>query len=287
MFKKSFEISFIMLVSSLLNGCSLAVLNPHGLIAAKEIHLMLVSAALMLIVVIPVVFMAIFFSWRYRETNTKACYKPLWSHSVLLEIIWWSIPCCIIGILAIMTWYTTHELDPYRPLDSSKPPLIVQVVALEWKWLFIYPEQNIATINYLQLPVDVPVELQITSEGPMNSLLIPQLAGQIYAMAGMRSQLHLIANKTGDYPGFSANFSGNGFSDMKFVTHIATQSDFDAWVAQVQTSKNILDKTAYENLKIASENDQVKFFSGIYKNLFRIAVMKEMMPMKEVELLCK
>src|SRR5579885_452134 len=204
--KKFIQIVLPGSVMFLLSGCELAVLNPKGVIAAQEVKIMLISAALMLIVVLPVIFLALFFSWRYREGNRNAKYAPEWAHSTVLELIWWSIPCAIIAILGIITWHSSHTLDPFRPLNAAgkTQTMTIQAIALEWKWLFIYPEQNIATINYLQIPAGVPVRFEITSEGPMNSLLIPQLAGQVYAMAGMQSRLHLIADEVGDYQGFSS-----------------------------------------------------------------------------------
>lgn len=277
-----------LLVCCLLAGCNLSVLHPKGSIAAREISIMMVSAAFMLIVVIPVIFMTIYISWRYRESNVNSVYAPEWAHSTPLEIIWWSIPCCIIVVLGIITWNSSHELDPFRPISpADEPPLTIQAIALQWKWLFIYPNQNIATINYLQLPVGVPVRFDVTSEGPMNSLLIPQLAGQIYAMAGMQSKLHLIANETGDYQGFSANFSGEGFSGMKFNVHVGTQSEFEKWVNSVKQSHNILGKTEYDRLLIASRENPVTMYSAVNKYLFKIATMKAMMPEKEVEALCR
>ena len=287
--KKLFNSFLVITIALLLTGCELSVLQPKGMIAIKEINIMIISAALMLVVVIPVILMTIIFSWRYRETNLSARYSPDWSHNVILEIIWWSIPCCIIAILATITWISSHELDPFKPLASSQQQhsLRIQVIALEWKWLFIYPEQNIATVNYVQLPAGVPVNFEITSEGPMNSFIIPQLAGQIYAMAGMQSKLHLIANEVGDYPGFSSNFSGKGFADMKFNTHVSTNDEFDQWVGQIKQVNHHLSKAEYDLLAIPSENFPVTYYSSANLYLFKIATMKSMMPEKEVEALCK
>src|SRR5579883_866864 len=201
----------------LLTGCKLTMLEPKGIIATDEKHILLTSALLMLIVVIPVIILTFAFAWRYRESNTKATYSPEWSHSTLLEVICWSVPCLIIVILSVITWQSSHRLDPYKPLAEDSKTLTIQAISLEWKWLFIYPDQNIATVNYVQFPVGVPVRFLISAEGPMNSFQIPQLAGQIYAMAGMQTKLHLMADEPGDYQGLSTNFTGDGFSDMTFT----------------------------------------------------------------------
>src|SRR5580704_9505452 len=190
----------------------LNALNPKGMIAAQEINIMMISLVLMLLIVVPVIILSFVFAWRYRESNTSANYQPEWAHSVKLEIIWWTIPIIIVGILAWITFKTSHSLDPFKPIAvNNKKTMTIQVLALQWKWLFIYPEQNIATVNYVQFPANVPVKFEITSNGPMNSFLIPELGGQIYAMAGMKTQLHLVADKPGNYSGFSSNFSGEGF----------------------------------------------------------------------------
>lgn len=269
-----------------LTGCKYAMLDPKGLIAAKEINLLVTATLLMLLVVIPVIFMALYFSWRYRASNTRATYAPEWSDNVLIELICWGASCAIIIIIATYTWFSSHDLDPYKPLDSDKKPITIQVVALDWKWLFIYPEQNIAAVNFVQFPVDVPVQFLITSEGPMNSILIPQLAGQIYAMAGMQTKLNLVANAPGDYQGISANFSGRGFADMKFVARATTQEQFNAWVAEAKQSSLVLTADEYTKLSQPSENNPVQIYSSVEKDIFQTVVMKAMMPMEEVKRLC-
>jgi len=244
----------------------------------------------MLLVVLPVIFMTLWFSWRYRDSNTNIDYQPEWSHSTLLEIIWWTIPCMIVSILAVITWVSCHQLDPFKSLNQTttkSATLKIRVIALDWKWLFIYPQQNIATVNYLAIPVGTPVEFEITSEGPMNSFVIPQLAGQIYAMAGMRSKLNLIANDLGDYKGFSANFSGNGFSNMQFVTHVATQKEFNDWIETTKHASKSLDRTEYNRLAQASTNEPVMYYRATDKYIFINTVMKKMMPEKDVLALCR
>jgi len=262
----------------LLNGCKYAILDPKGSIAADEKHILIISVLLMLMVVVPVIILTFTFAWRYREKNTKAIYSPSWAHSTPLEIIWWSIPCIIIGVLGTITWVSSHQLDPYRPLSSMKQPITIQVIALEWKWLFIYPDQHIATVNFVQFPVGVPIRFLITAEGPMNSFQIPQLAGQIYAMAGMQTKLNLIANEIGDYAGISANFSGKGFSGMKFIARATSQEQFSLWVKIVKQSPKQLTPIEYNKLAQPSENNIVEYFSSANQYLFETAVMNPMMP---------
>jgi cytochrome o ubiquinol oxidase subunit 2 len=274
-----FSFGLLLLVS----GCKQVLLNPKGLIASDEKHIMVISVLLMLIIVIPVIILTFGFAWRYRASNTKAVYAPNWSHSTLLEIIWWSVPCIIVSILAVITWTSTHTIDPYQPIASKEKTLTIQAISLEWKWLFIYPEQNIATINYVQFPAGVPVQFLITAEGPMNSFLIPQLAGQIYAMAGMQTKLHLIANEPGYYDGFGANFSGDGFSEMKFIARASSKEEFNEWVKMAQHSTKQLTMNAYNQLIRPSGHNNVQYFASANKDIFATAIMKTMMPMPTQE----
>ncbi len=257
----------------------IAVLNPKGLIAMKERKLMIDAAALMLIVVIPVFIMTALFTWKYRSSNKKSTYAPDWDYSLLAESIWWGAPCVIVIILAIMTWTSTHELDPYKPLESEKKPLTIQVVALQWKWLFIYPEHNIATVNFLQFPKETPLNFQITSDAPMNSFWIPQLGGQMYAMSGMKSHLHLIAHETGEFRGSSANISGEGFARMVFTAKATTQAEFDEWVHSMQNSPTTLDLQEYKKLAVPSVEYPANAYVMKQNNLFDWILMKYMIPM--------
>ena len=264
------------------------LLDPKGLIAADEKNIMLTALFLMLTVVIPVIVLTLFFAWRYRATNTKSAYRPEWSHSTLIEVVCWSIPGFIIAILAGITWVSSHELDPYRPLAiNNKKPIVIQAIALDWKWLFIYPEEQIATVNFVQFPIDTPVKFLITSEGVMNSFLIPQLAGQIYAMAGMQATLYLAANTTGDYAGISANFSGSGFSDMKFVARASSTDDFNKWVASVKHSTTpLLSIENYKLLAKPSSSHPVTYYSAVDEKIFEKIVMQNMMPVHDKHHLC-
>lgn len=210
----------------LLGGCDMTLFNPKGQVGMDERTLIITATLLMLIVVIPVIVMTLAFAWKYRASNTQAEYKPDWHHSNRIEAVVWLVPCVIIAILGWITWESTHKLDPYRPLDSEVKPVTIQAVSLDWKWLFIYPEQGIATVNEIAFPKDTPVNFQITSDSVMNSFFIPQLGSQIYSMAGMMTKLHLIANEEGVFDGISANYSGGGFSGMRFKAIATSEQGF-------------------------------------------------------------
>jgi cytochrome o ubiquinol oxidase subunit II len=261
-------------VALLLSGCNLDVLNPKGSVGVAEKSLILDSTWAMLLVVIPVIALTLLFAWRYRASNKWATYLPTWAHSTTIEIVVWVIPSLIVLYLAILTWNSTHELDPYKPLESNVKPIDVEVVALDWKWLFIYPDLGIASVNQLEFPIGTPINFRITSDSVMNSFLIPQLGGQIYAMAGMQTQLHLIANEAGNYAGLSANFSGRGFSDMKFRAIATSSAGFDAWVKQVKASSKQLDAAVYLGVAAPSEKDPVQYFSHVDSALFNNIIAK-------------
>src|SRR5690349_21825084 len=222
----------------LLGGCDWVVLKPHGDIAAQQAHLVIQSTLLMLLVIVPVIVATLFFAFKYRASNTEAEYTPDWDHSTRLELVIWGAPLLIIIALGLITWISTHKLDPYRPLDrldANRPiaagtkVLEVQVVSLDWKWLFIYPEQGIATVNELVAPIDTPIRFKLTSSTVMNAFYIPTLAGMIYTMPAMETTLNAVINKPGNYKGMSSNFSGDGFSHMKFAFHGTSATEFDAW----------------------------------------------------------
>lgn len=238
---------------------------------------MVTATLLMLLIIVPVMLLTVFFAWKYRE-GAGARYEPEWHHSTQLELGIWGAPLLIIIALGSLTWVTTHTLDPFRPLSrvaEGKPiaagvkPLEVEVVALDWKWLFIYPEQKIASVNELVLPVDRPVHFKISSSSVMNSFYIPALAGQIYAMPGMASELHAVLNKTGTFDGFSANYSGSGFSNMRFKAHGMTQDGFAQWATQIAQSKGeVLDAQSYLALEVPSEKDPVRHYAAVSDGLF-------------------
>ena len=226
-------------MAALLTGCGgdMVLLNNKGPVGQGQSNLMMTAIYLMLLVVIPSIVMALWFGWKYRASNKDADYKPTWAHSTTIEIVVWGVPVIIIGILAWLTWWGSHKYDPYRPLESDKAPLTIQAVAEQFKWIFIYPEQNIATVNEVRFPEQTPVSFKITSNFTMNSFFIPQLGGQIYAMAGMQTHLHLLADEPGIFRGFSANYSGYGFSQMRFKAHSVTEPEFAQWVADIKAGK--------------------------------------------------
>ncbi len=253
-----------------------ALLDPHGAVASNELALMTHAVEFMLIVAAPVLILLFFFAWRYREGNPKKpTYMPDWENAKIDELIWWAIPFEIVLILGALTWTSTHQLDPRRPLDDARgKPLVVEVVALDWKWLFIYPEQNIATVNYLEIPVNQPVRFEVTADSPMNSFWIPQLGGQIYAMTGMVNILNLVANKAGTYNGVSANYSGAGFAKMKFTAQAVRQEDFDAWVRQAKSSTKILNQDEYALLAKPSTGDAPAYYAEVEPSLYDSIVTK-------------
>lgn len=260
------------------HGVDVAVLNPQGEIADKQRTLLVFASALSLIIVIPVYSLLLFFAWRYRDGNKKAAYRPNWANNKWLEIIWWSIPAVIVLILAVITWRTSHELDPYRALESDKEPVKVQVISLQWKWLFIYPEQQVASVNQLQIPEQTPIELSLTSDAPMNAFWVPSLGSQVYAMSGMSSKLHLLANHTGDYRGSSANISGKGFADMTFTVRASTREEFDTWAQSTRQGSPGLDMTAYNELAKPGTIDQPAFYTLTDQDLYAKILMKYMEP---------
>lgn len=268
---RQFLYSFVVGLSTLifLTGCKLEILNPKGMIAKGEARLLIESTLLMLIIVVPVLLLTIIIAWRYRESNRKSTYKPNWGHSNILEAICWTIPCIIIAILAAMTWISTHKLNPYRPITiHGRKTLVVQAVALDWRWLFIFPKQHIASINYLAIPTNTPVRFEISADAPMNSLEIPQLAGQIYAMAGMRTILHVVADHPGTYKGLSTSYSGDGFAGMTFKIKAGSTKAFNQWVAHVRKVGTPLTVKKYTALVRPTTNETPLFFNDVPKGFF-------------------
>lgn len=262
---------------ALLSGCDTVVMSPSGDIAAQQAKLIVWATILMLIVVVPVIVLTLLFAWRYRSSNKEATYTPDWDHSTNLELVIWAAPLAIIIALGALTWVSTHQLDPYRPLDridEGRPvpegvePLIVEVVAMDWKWLFFYPEQGIAVVNQLAAPVDRPIKFKITATTMMNSFYIPALAGQIYAMGGMETQLHAVINEAGSYDGFSANYSGAGFNGMRFKFLGMPEIEFDEWVSKVKTDGDVLSRSVYTELAEPSEYNPVQYYREVAPELY-------------------
>ncbi|MCK9797726.1 ubiquinol oxidase subunit II [Pseudomonas chlororaphis] len=258
----------------LLGGCKWTLLDPKGQVGLDQRNLIITATLLMLLVVVPVIVMTFAFAWKYRASNTNATYAPKWSHSTKIEIAVWLVPVLIIIALGYITYKSTHALDPYRPLDSDVKPVTIEVVALDWKWLFIYPEQGIATVNKIVFPANTPINFKVTSDAVMNSFFIPGLGGQIYAMAGMQTKLHLIANQNAELDGISANYSGAGFTGMKFKAIATTQEEFDAWVKEAKSSPKQLEKAEYEALAKPSQNNPVELYSSYAPDLFQKIIDK-------------
>lgn len=258
-----------------LSGCSeMVLLHPKGPIGDSERRLIIVAFVLMLLVVVPVIVMAIWFPLKYRASNPKAKYDPTWTHSGRIETVVWLVPLAIVLVLSVITWRETHRLDPYRPLDVGVEPLRVDVVSLDWKWLFIYPDQGIAVVNELVFPARVPLSFRLTSDTVMTSFFIPQLGSQIYAMGGMQTRLHLMADTEGVYAGQNQQFSGRGFPTMTFAAKALSQQAFEAWVQKVKASPDKLDIARLDALRKPSEKDPVQLFSSIAPGLFEYVMHK-------------
>jgi cytochrome o ubiquinol oxidase subunit 2 len=272
----------LLVIGWYLHRTTVAVLDPKGPIGRQEYHLILLTLLLSLIVVVPVFSLLFLFTWRYRE-GKQAHYSPDLDHSRVAETIWWLIPSALILVLGIIIWNSSHQLDPSKALASSTKPLTIQVVALDWKWLFIYPQQNMATVNFVQFPAQTPVDFQITADAPMNSFWIPQLGGQIYAMPGMSTELHLLANKPGNFRGSSANISGQGFAGMRFIARSSSAGDFDQWVKKVKQSPSHLTMNSYKQLAQASQNNPVSYYSSGPSGLYDSVITKYIGPLSSMQ----
>ena len=263
-------------------GRAESVLDPWGPVGASERQLLYESLGVMMLVVVPVLALTIWFAWWFRASNKRATYLPDWNYSGKVEFTIWIIPLLIVLFLAAIAWVGAHELDPYKPIPSPNKRIRVEVVSMDWKWLFIYPELGVASVNELALPVDTPVSMDITSATVMNALFIPGLAGQIYAMAGMCTQMSVIAAKQGVYQGLSTQFSGDGFSDMHFKVVAADRAGFDRWIDGLRQSGRSLDKPAYEGLIAAHSTEQATYYSFAADDLFDYALQRGTLPASAV-----
>lgn len=279
--RRALQAAVAMSAAAVLSGCNLQVLNPAGDIAARQGNLILVATALMLIVIIPVIALTFWFAWRYRASNTQATYKPDWDHSTQLELVIWGVPLLIIIALGAVTWIGTHLLDPYRPLGriaEGRPvpeavkPLEVQVVALDWKWLFVYPEYGVASVNQMAAPVDRPITFRLTSSSTMNAFYVPALAGMIYTMPAMETKLHAVMNKAGDYEGFSSHYSGAGFSHMRFRFHALSDEGFDRWIEEARAGGQALTRAEYLQLEVPSSREPSRLYASVDAGLFDAVV---------------
>jgi len=252
-----------------LGGCSQGVLDPHGPIASAERQILFNSLAIMLAIVIPTIAATLGVAWWFRSSNTRATYLPDFEYSGRLELLVWSIPAMTVLLVGGVAWVGAHDLDPRKPISPTVKPLAVQVVSLDWKWLFIYPEQGIASVNHLTVPVGTPLSFELTSSSVMNSFFVPQLGGQIYTMSGMATRLQLQADHPGSYPGLSANFSGGGFADMRFKVDAVPAAQFAQWVTAARNSGPALDKATYADLAKPSQAVAPFTYRSVASGLFQ------------------
>jgi cytochrome o ubiquinol oxidase subunit 2 len=271
------RIGALLTASCLLTGCGMVVMDPAGDVAVQQKNLIIASTALMLLVIVPVIALTFLFAWRYRASNREATYDPDWHHSTQLEVVIWTIPLLIIMALGAMTWVSTHVLDPFRPLSRLGPnrpvppevkALEVQAVSLDWKWLFIYPEYGIASVNEMAAPVDRPVVFRITSSSVWNTFYVPALAGMIYAMPGMETKLNAVINKEGEFTGLSGQYSGTGFSRMNFGFRGLSGPGFDEWIAKAKAAASPLARDTYLELEKPSEAEPVRYYSTVESGLY-------------------
>lgn len=260
----------------LLDGVHISVLMPSGQIAEHQRSLIILTVSLAAIVVIPVFIMLAAFAWKYREQNKKATYTPEWSTNKWLETIWWGIPIVIILVLSTVTWFTSHSLDPYRKISSSNKTIEVQVVALQWKWLFIYPDQGVATVNDLTIPVDTPVHFSLSADAPMSAFWIPDLGSQIYSMNGMSSQLNLIGDRTGTFTGYNTNINGSGYADMKFRVNVVSSEEFTRWHETNAKSGHVLNEMHFSELQKPNLVPTPMYMSLEDKDLYETIVARYM-----------
>jgi cytochrome o ubiquinol oxidase subunit 2 len=253
-----------------LGGCG-GVLEPRGPVGVSEKLILIDSLAVMLVIVVPVILATIGFAWWFRAGNTRAKYLPDWNFSGHLELIVWAVPTLVITFLGGIAWFGSHTLDPYRALSGSKP-IEIEVVSLDWKWLFIYPAHGIATVNQLMIPAGTPLHFRLTSSGVMNSFFVPQLGSQIYTMAGMTSQVNLQADAPGVYRGLSAQFSGAGFADMAFEVHAMPAPEYARWIADSQAGATTLDRDGYRELAKPSSNSSPAVYKLSDSGLFEAVV---------------
>jgi cytochrome o ubiquinol oxidase subunit II len=261
-------ISVVLVGAALLLTSCQGVLDPQGPIASAERLLLINSTSIMLVVVIPVVVATLAFAWWYRSSNTRATRNLDESYEGRVEFVVWSIPALTVILLGGVIWIGSHQLDPRAPIPGTSAPLRVDVVALDWKWLLIYPDHGIAAVNQLVIPAGTPIEFRLTSATVMNSFFVPQLGSQVYAMGGMITHLHLLADQPGEYPGFSAMFSGDGFSDMRFVVKSVSASDFNAWLEQARGTGSGLDDASYAELAKPSKAVPPKTYRSVDPKLF-------------------
>jgi cytochrome o ubiquinol oxidase subunit 2 len=261
-----------------LGGCSSVLTNPQGPIAAGEMTILLNALAIMLVIVVPTILATLLFAWWFRASNTRAQYRPTFAYSGRVELVTWSIPILVVLFLGGLTWIGSHKLDPAEPLKSVTAPVTVEVVSLDWKWLFIYPDKKIASVNELVVPAGTPVHLRLTSASVMNTFFVPQLAGMIYTMNGMADDLYLQADRPGVFWGRSAHFSGDGFSDMRFEVQAVSPAQFAAWTDRARRAGPSLDEPAYAALAEQSANVAPFTYRAVSEDLFERIVRQRVAP---------
>jgi len=271
-------LALLLCVTAALGGCTQGVLDPQGPIADGERLILLDALGIMLLIAVPTILATLWFAWWFRASNRAALYRPTWAYSDKLEVIVWAIPALVVLFLGGVAWIGSHQLDPARPIESSVRPLEVQVVSLDWRWLFIYPEQHIATVNRLVIPVGTPVHFRLTSSSVMNVFFVPRIGGEIYTMNGMATQLNLLARNVGRFPGLSAQLSGDGFSDMAFNTDVVSEKGFHDFVVSTGASPNQLDGAEYISLSRQSKSAEVKLFGKVASSLFDDIVSRRLPP---------
>jgi cytochrome o ubiquinol oxidase subunit 2 len=278
--KRVLRASVMLAAGALLASCRRAgVLDPQGPVSGAERLILLNATAIMLVVVLPVIVLTLAFAWRYRASNKAAVYRPDWSYSGQIELVIWSIPAMVVILLAGVGWTSSHELDPARKLKADSAPIRIEVVSLDWKWLFIYPDEHIAAVNQLYVPAGAPIEFMLTSASVMNAFFVPQLGSQIYTMPGMTTRLNLMADHPGDFPGFSSQFSGSGFSDMHFLVHAVSPSDFKLWLAKTQSGGLKLDEKSYGELMQPTSDAPFQTYGSVDPKLFENIVQSTAQPL--------
>ncbi len=262
-----------------LSGANALITHPRGLIARGELRVIITDLVILASAAAPVYFLLFATAWRYRAGNRKAGYEPERRRNLLLDVAIWAVPAAVLVSLAVLNWRAAHELDPFRPIDGEARPLTIQVVALDWKWLFIYPEQGIAAVNFVEIPERTPIVFELAADGaPMNSFWIPQLSGQMYSMTGMSTELHLMADGPGDYAGRAAEINGPGFADMTFAVRSASAAEFESWVAGVKRSSDRLTDASYGELVKPSAAVPVILYSSVPPGLYENVVAKYSAP---------
>ena len=269
--KNLFQAVIVLCSALLMSGCNYTLFDSAGVTGKQMGDTILLTMGLMLIVVIPTIGLSIWMPWKYHKTKTDSTYEPDWDHSSKIEYFAWGIPFLIVSVLAVITFYTSFSLDPRAEIESDKEPMTIQVVAMDWKWLFIYPDEKIATVNEIAFPVDQPVEFLVTSVSTMNSFFIPRLGSQIYAMAGMENRVNLMAFEEGDFRGISANYSGFGFAGMRFTAKATSEEGYQEWLSKVRSSGTALTDAEFDSLMEDSRDHPVEYFSSVnplqFKNI--------------------